>query len=119
MVDVSEGLNRLSLAGLSVEKKDRVPPLIPEVSVFRSMIRKIFSIVYFLMGNRFFLLVFPCCNLVCAFAAVFNGKSPILGAKVAKTTFLAFLSFFLGTSASALVIRHNKCKNVWELAHTF
>ena len=27
--------------------------------------------------------VFPCCNLVCAFAAVFSEKSPILGAKVA------------------------------------
>ena len=62
------------------------------------------------------MLVFPCCDLVCAFAAVFSEKSPILGAKVAKTSILAFLSVFLGTSASARGISHNSCKNVWEVA---
>ena len=62
------------------------------------------------------MLVFPCCNLVCAFAAVFSEKSPILGAKVAKTSLLAFLSVFLGTSASARGISHNSYKNVWEVA---
>ena len=62
------------------------------------------------------MLVFPCCNLVCAFAAVFSEKSPILGAKVAKTLFLAFLSVFLGTSASALDVSHNSCKSVWKVA---
>ena len=54
------------------------------------------------MGNRLFMLVSPCCNLVCAFATVFSEKSPILGAKVAKTSILAFLSVFLGTSLGAL-----------------
>ena len=62
------------------------------------------------------MLVFPCCNLVCAFAVIFSEKSPILGAKVAKTSFLAFLSVFLRTRASALGISHNSCKNVWEVA---
>ena len=62
------------------------------------------------------MLVFPCCNLVCAFAAVFSEKSPILGAKVAKTSILAFLSVFLGTSASARGISQNSCKKVWEVA---
>ena len=66
------------------------------------------------MGNRFFMLVFPCCNLVCAFAAVFGEKSPILGAKEAKKSFLAFLSVFLGTRA--LGVSHNSCKNVWKVA---
>ena len=62
------------------------------------------------------MLVCPCCNLVCAFAAVFSEKSPILRAKVAKTSFLAFLSVFLGTSASALDVSHKSCKNVWKVA---
>ena len=62
------------------------------------------------------MLVFPCCHLVCAFAPIFSEKSPILGAKVAKTSFLEFLSVFLGTSASALDVSHNSCKNVWEVA---
>ena len=62
------------------------------------------------------MLVFSCCNLVCAFAAVFSEKSPILGAKVAKTSILAFLSVFLGTSASARGISQNSCKKVWEVA---
>ena len=62
------------------------------------------------------MLIFPCFNLVCAFAAVFSEKSPILGAKVAKTSFLAFLSVFLGTSASALGVSHNSCKSVWKIA---
>ena len=62
------------------------------------------------------MLVFPCCNVVCAFAAVFSEKSSILGAKVAKTSFLAFLSVFLGTRRSALGISHNSCKKVCEVA---
>ena len=37
--------------------------------------------------ESFFHASFPCCNLVCAFAAVFSEKSPILGTKVAKTSF--------------------------------
>ena len=41
------------------------------------------------------MLVVPYCNSVRAFAAVSNEKSPILGAKEAKTSFLAFLSFFV------------------------
>ena len=68
------------------------------------------------MGNRFFMLVFPFCNLVSAFAAVFSEKIAILGTKVAKTSILGFLSVFLGTSASALGVSHNSCKNVWEVA---
>ena len=52
------------------------------------------SIVYFFEGNCIFMLSFFCCILVCAFAAVFSEKSPILGAKLAKTSFLAFLSGF-------------------------
>ena len=37
----------------------------------------------FLMGKSLFMLRFPCCNLVCAFAPVFCGcgKSSILSAK--------------------------------------
>ena len=62
------------------------------------------------------MLVFPFCNLVCAFAAVFSEKSPILGAKVVKTSFLAFLSVFLGTSASVPDVSHNSCKSVWKVA---
>ena len=65
------------------------------------------------------MLVLPCCNLMCAFAAVFSEKSSILGAKVSKTSFLAFLSVFRGTSASALGISHNSCKNAWEVAQNF
>ena len=77
--------------------------------------KNFFDCVFF-DGVSFFMLVFPCCNLVCAFAAVFSEKCPILGAKVAKTSFLAFLSVFLGTSASALGISHNSFQNVWEVA---
>ena len=62
------------------------------------------------MGNRLFMLIFHCCNLVCAFATVFREKSPILGAKVAKTSILAFLSVFLGTSLGALDFYHRSCK---------
>ena len=72
--------------------------------------KKIFDCV-FLMRNRLVRLVFPYCNSVCAFAAVFYEKSPILGAKVEKTSFLAFLSVFRDTSASAQSISHRKCKN--------
>ena len=62
------------------------------------------------------MLVFPCCNLVCAFAAVFKEKSAILSAKVAKTSLLPFLNVFLGTRASALGTNHSSCKRVWEAA---
>ena len=62
------------------------------------------------------MLVFPCCNLVCAFEAVFSEKIVILSAKVAKTSLLAILSVFLGTSASALGTNHSSCKNVSEAA---
>ena len=68
------------------------------------------------MGNRLVRLVLPYCNSVCAFAAVFSEKSPILGAKVEKTSFLAFLSVFLGTSASAQRISHRSCKNGCKVA---
>ena len=53
---------------------------------------------------------------MCAFAAILSENCPILGAKVAKTSFLAFLSVFLGTSVTALGINYNSCKNVWEVA---
>ena len=53
---------------------------------------------------------------LCAFATVFSEKSPILGAKVAKTSILAFLSVFLGTSLGALDFCHRSCKNRWEAA---
>ena len=69
---------------------------------------KKFSIVSFSMGNRLFMLVFPCCNLVCAFAAVFSEKSQILGAKLAKLSILAF--------SSALDFSHKSCKNIWKAA---
>ena len=68
------------------------------------------------MRNRLVRLVLPYCNSVCAFAAVFSEKSPILGAKVEKTSFLAFLSVFLGTSASAQSISYSSCKNQKEAA---
>ena len=74
------------------------------------------SIVYYLMGNRLFTLFCLCCNLVCAFAAVFSEKSAILSAKVAKSSFLAFLSVFFGTSIRALGTNQSSCKNVWESA---
>ena len=74
------------------------------------------SIAYFSMRNRLVRLVLPYCNSVCAFAAVFSEKSPILGAKVEKTSFLAFLSVFLGTSASAQRISHRSCKNGCKVA---
>ena len=56
---------------------------------------KIFLISYFLTGNRFSMLVLPYCNLVCAFASVFCEKNAIFSAKVAKTSFLEFLRFYL------------------------
>ena len=62
-------------------------------------------------GNRLARLVSPCCSSVCAFVPVFSEKSAIFSAKVAKTRFLAFLSTFLGTSASAQSISHSSCKN--------
>ena len=68
------------------------------------------------MGNCLVRLVLPYCNSVCAFAAVFSEKSPILGAKVEKTSFLAFFSVFRGTSASAQSISHRKCKNFCKVA---
>ena len=71
---------------------------------------KNFSIAYFLMRNRLVRLVLPYCNSVCAFAAVFSEISPILGAKVEKTSFLAFLSVFRDTSASAQSVSHRSCK---------
>ena len=77
---------------------------------------KNFSIAYFLMRNHLVRLVLPYCNSVCAFAAVFSEKSPILGAKVEKTSFLAFLSVFRGTRASAQIISHRSCKNGCEAA---
>ena len=79
--------------------------------------KKFFDCV-FLKGNHLFMLVFPCCKVVCAFAAVFSEKSPILCARVAKTSLLAFLSVFLGTSTSALGVSHNSCKKVWEVAQS-
>ena len=98
------------------KKTAKVPPLNPGKSTFWSVVWKIFSIAYFLMGNCLVRLVLPYCNSVCAFAAVFSEKSPILGAKVEKTSFLAFLSLFLGTSASAQRISHRSCKNGCKVA---
>ena len=69
---------------------------------------------YFLTGKCLFIIILPCCNLVCAFAPVFNEKSAILSAKVAKTSFLAFLRVFIGTRASALCINPSPCKNRWK-----
>ena len=77
---------------------------------------KNFSIVYFLTGNRLCMLVLPCCNLVSAFAPVFSEKRAFLSAKVAKTSFLAFLSVFFGTSSSALSIHRSTCTNGWKAA---
>ena len=68
------------------------------------------------MRNRLVRLVLPYCNSVCAFAAVFSEKSPILGAKVEKTSFLAFLSVFRGTSASAQNISQRSCKKSCKVA---
>ena len=69
------------------------------------------------MGNRLVRLILPYCNSVCAFAAVFSEKSPILGAKVKKKTlFSAFFSVFRGTSASAQSISHRSCKNGCKVA---
>ena len=62
------------------------------------------------------MLVSPCCNLLCAFAPVFSEKSAFLSAKVAKTSFLAFLSVFLGMSIGALDFCHRSCKNGWKAA---
>ena len=62
------------------------------------------------MRNCLVRLVLSYCNSVCAFAAVFSEKSPILGAKVEKTSFLAFFGVFRGTSASAQSISHRSCK---------
>ena len=56
---------------------------------------------------------------VCVFAAVFSEKSPILGAKVEKTLFLAFFSVFRGTSASAQSISHRSCKKGCKVAQIF
>ena len=57
------------------------------------------------------MLVLPCCNLVCDIVPFFSEKSAILSAKIAKTSFLAFLSVFRGTSLSALCISHSTCKH--------
>ena len=68
------------------------------------------------MKNRLVGLVLPYCNSVCAFAAVFSEKSPILGAKEEKTSFLAFFSVFRGTSAFAQSISHRSCKKGCKVA---
>ena len=75
---------------------------------------KIFFDCVFLTGKPLCMLVLPCCNLVCAFAPVFSEKSAFLSAKVAKTSFLAFLSVFLVTSSNALCINHSTSKNRWK-----
>ena len=98
------------------KKTAKVPPLNPEKSTFWSVVWKKFSIAYFLMRKRLVRLVLPYCNSVCAFAAVFSEKSPILGAKVEKTSFWAFLSVFRGMSASAQRISHRSCKNGCKVA---
>ena len=106
----------LWLVWLLRKKTAKVPPLIPEESVFWSMVWKIFSIVYFDSSNHLCMLVLPFFNLVCAFAFVFSEKSAFMSAKVAKTSFLAFLSVFIGTSTSALCISHSTRKNGWKVA---
>ena len=103
--------NRFSLAGLDVEKKDGEgnTPHSGRFSFLEYGMKTFFDCV-FLTGNHFCMLVSPCFNLVCAFAPVLSEKSAFLCAKVAKTSFLAFLKFFLGTSSSALCIIHSTCK---------
>ena len=64
----------------------------------------------FSTGNCLVSLVSSCCNLECACAPVFSEKSAFLSVKIAITSFLAFLSTFLGTSASARSISHSSCK---------
>ena len=89
----------------------KVPLLIWEESAFWSMVWKTFSIAFFCMGNYLIMLVFPCCNSMLAFAPVFSEKELFPLQKSPKTSFLGFFNTFLGTSASALGITHNSCKN--------
>ena len=74
------------------KKTAKVPPLVREESVFWSMV---FFDFVFLTGNRLFMLILPCHNQLFAFALVFSEKRAISSAKVAKTSFLAFLMVFL------------------------